>query len=124
MCNSGISADSLIPVFIREGTSRRPDELPQRPTPQRQEPVVNHHFNPVKPTQFRVFDAQNVQREDENIPMTAGFGFFPPIAMLLATSDFTSGESGYAPLDVVTFRQIMLSSGIVGFFLIFFSMVF
>ena len=47
MCNSGISADSLIPVFIREGSANRSQDLPQRPSPQRQDPVINRRFNPV-----------------------------------------------------------------------------
>jgi len=48
VCNSGISADSLIPVFIREESPDRRADLPQRPQPQRQGPVSNPRFNPVQ----------------------------------------------------------------------------
>ena len=47
VCSSGISADSLIPVFIRENNIQRTQDLPLRPVPQRQDPVPNSRFNPV-----------------------------------------------------------------------------
>ena len=71
-----------------------------------------------------MFDAQNLSGEEENITMTAGFGFFPPLALLLATFDFTSGDNAHAPLDVVTFKQIYVSTGILVCFLIVFSILF
>lgn len=71
-----------------------------------------------------MFDAPVQPREEENITMQAGFGFFPPISLLLATYDFSSGESGHAPLDVVTGKEIGLATGALVFILLFFAMIF
>jgi hypothetical protein len=67
-------------------------------------------------------DPQGGQREEDN-NLTAGFGFFPPVVMLLATYNFTSGDSGHAPLDVVTFRHIWISTGALVLLLIFLSLI-
>jgi hypothetical protein len=70
-----------------------------------------------------MFEGPNPPREEENVTMTAGFGFFPPIALLLASFDLSSGESGQAPLDIVTTKQIGIFTGIVIVFLGFCALI-
>ena len=114
----------MIPIFIRDSASQRSEELPQRPAAQRQDPVRNPRFNPVFYIQFRIFEPlPAAPRDEENAAMTAGFGYFPPMATLLFTYDFSCGESGHAPLDVVSTNHIRLSTAAVVVLMLFFAIV-
>lgn len=123
VCNSGISATSIIPLFIREDVADRPGDLPQRPDAQRQQPVPNPRFNPVRAKQFRFLDPAGPQVE-ENVQMMAGFGFFPTLATLIYSHRLSSGETGHAPLDVVSKREVLFSFGLAGVILTVLTLIF
>ena len=107
MCNSGITQNTLIPLYVRNSEESGAPSVPPRPAAQRAPPVQNEDFNPFRNLgQEFGFDGQG-----EGVRVRAGFGFFPPLAILLGTCQFDNGESGHAPLDVVSpkFQRAVLS---------------
>ncbi|CAG9326387.1 RNF5_1 [Blepharisma stoltei] len=119
VCNSGISNETIIPIYTKEENRPHNENLPPRPSAQRQEPVRNEGYNPFR----NLGERFGFAGPGEGVTMSAGFGFFPPVALLLATTNFSSGDSAYAPLDTIAPKSILACTMVLFMLLMFIAFI-
>ena len=100
-CNSGISMQSIIPLYTKENEVLANQTMPPRPPPQRSEPVRNSSYNPFR----NLGEDFGYAGPGEGVSVFAGFGFFPTIQSLLATSEYSVGDALNPHVDTVSQKE-------------------